>query len=89
MTQYPGYGICQELRPLQGVGPARAYRHHQPRPDQRLFHLGIRVSGITCGSRSARAACTILSRLPEETVAVLENARMDPAHDHLNALLDD
>ena len=30
-----------------------------------------------------------ISELPEETVAALENARMDPAHDHLNALLDD
>jgi PHD/YefM family antitoxin component YafN of YafNO toxin-antitoxin module len=30
-----------------------------------------------------------ISELPDETVAALENARMDPAHDHLNALLDD
>ncbi len=30
-----------------------------------------------------------ISELPEETVAALAEARMDPAHDHLNALLDD
>ena len=30
-----------------------------------------------------------VSELPEETMAALENARMDPAHGHLNALLDD
>jgi PHD/YefM family antitoxin component YafN of YafNO toxin-antitoxin module len=30
-----------------------------------------------------------VSELPEETIAVLKTARMDPAHDHLNALLKD
>lgn len=30
-----------------------------------------------------------ISELPEETIAALAEARMDPAHDHLNALLDD
>lgn len=29
-----------------------------------------------------------VSELPEETIAALETAQMDPAHDHLNALLD-
>lgn len=30
-----------------------------------------------------------ISELPEETIAALATARMDPVHDHLNALLDD
>lgn len=30
-----------------------------------------------------------ISELPEETIAALTEARMDPAHDRLNALLDD
>ncbi len=29
-----------------------------------------------------------VSELPEETVATLKTARMNPAHDHLNNLLD-
>jgi PHD/YefM family antitoxin component YafN of YafNO toxin-antitoxin module len=30
-----------------------------------------------------------ISELPEGTLAALRTVRMDPAHDHLNALLDD
>jgi PHD/YefM family antitoxin component YafN of YafNO toxin-antitoxin module len=30
-----------------------------------------------------------ISELPEEIIAALAEARMDPMHDHLNALLDD
>lgn len=30
-----------------------------------------------------------ISELPEETLAMLKTARMDPAHDHLNLLMDD
>lgn len=29
-----------------------------------------------------------VSELPEETVAIMKPARMNPAHDHLNTLLD-
>jgi len=31
----------------------------------------------------------IVGQLPEETVRALEQARMDPRHDHLNALMSD
>jgi hypothetical protein len=30
-----------------------------------------------------------VSELPEATITALENARMNPVHDHLNSLLDD
>jgi PHD/YefM family antitoxin component YafN of YafNO toxin-antitoxin module len=30
-----------------------------------------------------------ISELPQETIAALKTAQMDPAHDHLNALMDD
>ena len=37
---------------------------------------------------AARRALHV-SELPEETVVALEEARMDPAHEHLNGLMDE
>jgi hypothetical protein len=69
-------------------GAARAGRDHQLRPGERVF-VSAREDEELQRLRAFERRVHRIKDLPPEIAEAIQGAKMNPAHDHLNSLLDE